>query len=337
MAPEAFFWLMLAPASIGPGVNSSFMEKDIIDSIALVTTWSTRLGIIYDLLKRIDFSFYCSPKGDLVCEMPLYDFDPDDFGNAASQPKTLDIKTRSPDVGMSGRIASSQLAALELARREDALARAKSLLPKGTYGPYAPLYRFRKEDMVSWERTFADEKVRTQYVASKASLLALAETGGDATSTLGEPPGVRTAFSMVPAFGVRAEQSDLMGFIKSPQVAALYAEVQLNKLNADARSAHVEVMPRIQVGVNRPLEFAERHFVATTRQVTHAIRWGQEGEMSTSVDVNYVRGWSGQIDKFHRPLYEPLGGFASRTLNYAIRLQSKDPPASTKSPRSDDG
>ena len=54
--------------------------------------------------------------------------------------------------------------------------------------------------------------------------------------------------------------------------------------------------------------------------------------MTTSVEVNFVRSWSGQKDEQGRPHYEPIGGFASDPLNIAIRtgLHKQPPKANTK-------
>lgn len=327
--------LMLAPASLGPETTNLFVEKDIIDSIPGTTTWSTRLGIIYDLMERIDYSFYASPKGDLICEMPLYDFDPHHFGNEKVSSKLFDLdQLLSPPASLMPVSFLDELATTSLQtdhiRRSEALKGAKSLVESEGRGPYAPHLIFRSGDMISWERTFSDERVRTQFVVPKATLMQLLSTG-NSTDTLGQPPGVYTAFPLVAAFGVRAEQSDLLGFISSPQAARIYAEMRLHKINADARSAAVEVLPRLGVGVNRPVEFEDRQFIGTVRQVTHTIRWGSGGEQTMSLDVNHLRGWSGQVDESGNPFYEPIGGFASRTLNYALRLQLTDPESSTKS------
>lgn len=71
---------MLLPGGAG------IVGQEVV-SESLVQSWNVksgdfqnRLSLIYDALSRIEFVFYCTPKGDLVVEFPLYDFDPDDFG-----------------------------------------------------------------------------------------------------------------------------------------------------------------------------------------------------------------------------------------------------------------
>ena len=323
--------LMLLPASLGANVNRAFIEKDMVDDFSLSTTWSTRLGIIYDVLERINFSFYATPRGDLVCEMPLYDFEPADFGEVEHLPraafKKIEVRQQAGDLDELDPIQERQrigAIALQLARANNP--------PKFSRGAYAPGYRFHKEHMIAWERAFVDEKIRTQYTVPRTAIPKYPETSGGGIETLG-PMGIvtTTLYALIPAFGARAEESGLAGFITSLQAAKLYGEVQLARLNADAMSAHVRVTARLQVTPNRPLEFAERCFIGTCRQVTHRLVWGEQGELSTEVDVNYVRSWSGQTTKRGTPYYEPIGGFGASPLNYAIRLAMHEtPPASTQ-------
>lgn len=77
--------MMLAPSSLGPGTNRDILLKDITNGISEQTEFSTRLQILYNICQRIDFSFYATPRGDVVCEMPLYSFRPEDFGSFADR------------------------------------------------------------------------------------------------------------------------------------------------------------------------------------------------------------------------------------------------------------
>lgn len=70
---------ILSPISLGPSIKRTLFNKDIISSLNTYTTFKTRLGMIYDTLERVDYSFYASPKGDLICENSLQDFRPEDF------------------------------------------------------------------------------------------------------------------------------------------------------------------------------------------------------------------------------------------------------------------
>lgn len=271
---------ILSPISLGPSVKRTLFNKDIISSLNTYTTFKTRLGMIYDTLDRVDYSFYASPKGDLICENSLQDFRPEDFQ------------------GQGGSVA------------------------------------FRTQDTISWQRTFSDENVRTAMVAPWAPIEAF---GGVTIQQVGQVPGKALLPHLVPAFGVRQETVDVRGFIPSKEAARIYAEIKLRQWNADARSAHVEVIPNVLcTWPNRPIEFtgdtidgyAERAYMATTRKITHTIVWN--GDMTMSLDVNRIRGWAGQLDENNAKLYEPIGGFASDALNAAILSGKVTPTSSTK-------
>lgn len=72
--------LVLLPASLGAGSRIEVMFKDLVQGMAIKTDFTTRLQLIYNVVERLDYSFYATPKGDIVAEMPLYAFDPSHFG-----------------------------------------------------------------------------------------------------------------------------------------------------------------------------------------------------------------------------------------------------------------
>jgi hypothetical protein len=303
--------IMLLPASLGPSANRDLLLKDLVQSVALETTFRSRLDLIFDVLARIELSFYATPKGDLVVETPLYDFEPDDFGK--------EPVTRADVLNVFG---AAQIAAEDVG----------ALFDVGEErGPFSPHYQVKREDTIRWQRTFSDEKVRT-LMASHYQILQGYETTGTSPS-IGQEPAVTVLRSLVPQFGVRMEQVDTHGLIANKASAQIYTNLKLNQWNADARSAQVEVLPQLRIQPNRPLLFTERNYIATVRSVDHGLTWGQGGDMNMSLGVNYVRGWNGQ---FHtgtkRPLYATLGGFASRPLNYAILFKPVDVGNSAASP-----
>lgn len=284
----------LVPGSLGPATNQKLLLNDIV-GVNTQTTWRTRLGLVYDVVERLDFQFYCSPKGDLICEMPLYDYEPDDFGN---EPLDLEQFLR--------------------------LGRGNLQFDVGTdreRGPFGPQLRVAKRDTISWEKQFIDENVRTQMLGVWSLIPEFA--GLPASSTIGQFAPVNL-YGLIPQFGVRSETIDPLGIISNENAARVYANVKLNQINAGAKKASVEVLPRVQLGFpNRPLEFEERTFVATTTSVTHNLTWGVNGSMTTDVDLKYVRAWGGQVVDEGRLVYEPIGGFASQALNYALRLRQR--------------
>jgi hypothetical protein len=322
--------IILEPASLGPSKKRTLLTKDLI-GVNTQTTWKTRLGMIYDVVQRIDFSFYASPRGDLICEMPLYDHRPEDFGTEFTTKKISSQDTTNVVPIFNTTSSVLGLESVTFANLN------KSLQPgqaNQQHGPFAEDFRVLKQDTINWDRTFVDERVRTLMVSGWSVLDGYVEAGGT-NDVIGALPGAAYARQLVPQFGIRQEQTDVRGFIDSPEAARVYAEVKLSQVNADAISAKVEIVPRPGlVWPNRPIVFGERSYIATTRQITHSLTWGAEGSMGMSLDVNYVRGWDGSVETVNGeklPLYSRMGGFAASALNYAIINKKTNPPEGSKS------
>ncbi|APU88892.1 hypothetical protein Rctr197k_073 [Virus Rctr197k] len=296
-------FIMLAPSTLGVGYNLGVLMKGF-KGPELKTTWKTRLSKIYDVLERIEFSFYATPRGDVIAEMPLHDFDPDAFGEDAVTYRQL--------------------------REVLGDARAKTVFDDGhSAGPFAPSYRISRRDTIKYQRTFSDERVRTLALCSWLNIPLLPEA--QSQEAAGQQPAHRLLSSLVPQFGVRAEiaESTVSSFISDQRAAEIYCQFLLNRHNGDARIASIGALPLLRLGPNRPVAFAERSFVATLREVTHQITWGERGDMSMGLKLNYIRGWDGSVDANGKPLFSYLGGYAANPLNYALLLRSQQPTAST--------
>lgn len=278
--------MMLLPASLGGSVSRSVVFKDFT-GIASRTVLKNRLSQLYDMVDRLDFCFYATPRGDVLLEMPLYDFEPDDFGMAPV-----------------------------LARRQ----------PGGdveTFGPYADRYLFTYPDTRAWSRRFSDDKVRTQ-LRTNYNLLRALKAGGT-SDDIWARPGVATLDALVPQYGIREHDSpDARAYVASEMAASVFVNIKLNQLNADARKVNITPHFRYGIGPNRPQLFTPRAQIATMRHTTWSLTWGRGGGLNMTMDQNYQRGWSGQTTLDGRRIYEPLGGFASRPLNYSLLYGAVD-------------
>ena len=282
--------VILIPGSLGPAANRDLLIRDFTN-VAVQTSFTTRLGLIYDTVERIDFVFHASPRGDLLCEMPLYDYTPDDFG--------------------------PEDAPVDLAQAQGTFRRPPFFSEGEERGPYPETFRVAKRDTMRWQRTFSDEAVRTQMLA-QWNLVQGFTSLGNSTSVAQQE--VISLPGLFPQFGARIETMDPRGIFGDRESALIYANVLLNKTNAEARTANVEVLPRVQAAFpNRPYEYAERLFIGTATSMTHTLTWGLQGDMSTQMNVKYIRSWSGQTTEDGQLIYEPIGGFASQGLNYALR------------------
>lgn len=272
---------MLLPSGVGTGLTNSLLTKDLLNGVSTKTQFLKRLQILYNHVEKIDFSLYATPRGDVVIEMPLYDFEPRDFGS------------------------------------------------------FADRYTYKMTDTIRWETAFSDEHIRTQYnttynVSSAYSL---------ATSDqLWQSPGVVRLNALVPLFGVRSEYIDSQTYLTNQSAAAYYGMVKLNQFNANAWNSRIDTVFRLGVGPNRPCYFEARDFISTVRRSGGNLSWGVSGGVSSTLEVNYRRGWSGLTREVGSgtaaitiPAYETFGGFASRPLNYAelFRADYERPQTST--------
>lgn len=299
--------IMLVPSTLGVGYT-----KDIFDQgfkgVELTTTFSTKLQKIYDVLERVEFAFYATGKGDLLVEMPLHDFVPNDFGQ-------------------------SEVTSTELANVVGKDVAATLLSPNYPAGAFAPHYHVAANDTIKWSRTFNDEKVKTLATCTWYNIPALKEAGFGVDT--GSKPARRLLDVLVPQFGVRHEPGEPTILVADERAAELYCQFLLNRNNGEARTVNVEVIPQLRVMPNRPLLFTERNYVGTVREVAHRITWGEKGDMTMSLKLNYIRGWDGSLEKDASgqptiPAYSYLGGFRANFLNYALLFRTSEPSGSTQ-------
>lgn len=250
--------LMLAPRSLGAGTN-----RDIIDrgfkGPETQTSWKSRLGILYDVFNRLEFSFYATPRGDIVAEMPLYDFDPKHFGTYASD-----------------------------------------LIVQG-------------DDIMTTQQFFTDERVRTMVTSTYLVIKGYTELGV-AQRVAGEEPAVARRRTLVPQFGVRVEERNPEVYVSSKSGAEVYAELQLNKINADALTNSLQMIPRMTWLPNRPVFVEPERYIATLRSYSTTIDWASLN-VSQNITMNYARPWQGDYADGEE-VYHTLGG-QGRAMNYA--------------------
>lgn len=312
--------MMLVPAELDAGTNRDLLLKDLVTSISSRTQFTSRLAILYNLCERIEFSLYATPRGDIVCEMPLYDFDPRDF----EIPDGIDANGDSLDPVVDGILST----AFENTNR-------------------AGTYTVPSTSIISVQSTFSDENVFTQARVGYGILQNF--RSGGTSDDLWQVPGVVQLPHLMPQFGPRTLEAEPWGFINTQKGAEYFGQLKLNQANSNAWTNRVEMVIRMGVGPNRPLQFNQfeyrdqsapvliRTWVATTRNITQSIVWNSGVTMS--VETNYRRGWAGQTKTVTVggvpqtvKVYEPIGGFASRPLDYRRLFEKRKGGASTQDP-----
>ena len=282
--------IMLIPKSFHSSTNREILLKDVVDSFALKTDFKSRLGMIYNAIERIEFVFYESPKGDLICEFPLYDFDPDDFNvNNDSTQQVSHYNTLN-----------------NIVTEDSAVQR----------GPFGPRYTIAKRDTYNFSKGITDEKIRTQIASSWHPVQNYVSGVGTLRDIA--KPAVVTLRHLVPLYWLRIEEVAPKGFIASEKAALLYIQIMLNKTNADARTLGINAAPNLGLWLNRPIYFAPRNCIGTLMGLGHNITWGMGGSMDTRINLTYIRGWDGLLDNKGKVVYTPIGGMPSRPLNYKI-------------------
>lgn len=316
--------MMLVPNSLGSD-NSKILLEELTQSNFVNTEWSSVGEIMKDVVDRIQFVMYASPRGDIVIEPPLYDFDPDDFGLEAISGDAF-LNTLPTDQIATGH--SDQSNAVKV------LGTGELKFPGRDRGPYGANYIILKRDTFKWESAFVDEKVYTVGICANALVQNWPSIGN--TSIIGDMAVVRLP-DLIPLYGVRPAPITPPGYIASPEGAALYANIQLNKLNADAHTFNIQHVPNIKLWVNRPLYIQGRNCIATTKQVTQSITWGAQGDMSSMSDVYAVRTWNGLVSANDKtePIFTTIGGLGSHALNYKVLFKTETVPDNSQGNQKD--
>ncbi len=294
--------MMLIPNSLGAD-NRKIVIEDIIQSYAMNSEWHAAGQLMQEVVDRIQFVMYATPKGDIVIEPPLYDFNPGDFGlTQISADNLIDILPRSQP--------GTSNAATELIAGE-------RMFRGNPRGPYGTNYIVQKRDTFHWESAFVDEKVYTIGICPH-SIVQNWESVGN-TSIVGDLAVVKL-LDLIPLYGVRPVPIEPRGFLASKEAATLFANITLNKLNADSHTCNISHVPNITLWLNRPLYIEGRNFIGTTKQLTHAITWGASGDMSTTSDLYAIRTWGGQVaaNDPTEPVWTTIGGQGSKPLDYSI-------------------
>jgi hypothetical protein len=301
---------LLSPA----GVESSFLEFGVVlrdfGSIGMHSTFRDRLSYIYDLAEGIDFRFYATPKGDLVFEIPMYDFDPDEFWNRKDITddqlnrylsgfsytdifqKDYDGVYENIDDLMNNVIVNS---AIDILRDKEF--------------EYKKEFTISLEEQLGFSNTSTDNGLLTAFRIMPKLFSGLSETD-DANLKRYQVSSVQ---ELIPVIGLRVGEGNPWSFVDTPEGAKLLSQLQLNRVNAEARNISVKTLPKFGLMVNRPIFWSSRNFYANIVSVSDSITW--HGDVSTEINLNQVRGWSGTV-KDGKPFHKHFGN-TDRPFNYA--------------------
>jgi len=309
---------MLLPANLGPSLGREVLDRDFAASPAMQAEYYDRLSLLQQIVERIEFSLYDTPRGDIVIEHPLYDFEPRHFSGGGG----TNAFNQSAD---SFDLTDQQMA--ELLGVEDLPTPSAATIQQDNIGnKYQNNYVVGSFETISVDIGSSEENVKTVMVCTPRLLPSISGDNSrrDNRQVLVSLP------NLVPLYGFRLEQGDVLGSITTVEAARLWGHVMLNRMNADMVSMRVPALPNWCSWPNRPHYIQTRNVMAVTKSVCHTIAW--QSDCSTEYGVNHCKFWDGRTQKsdvltgsvISKPLvprFVPFGGVNARPFNYSDILR----------------
>jgi hypothetical protein len=272
---------------------------------SLHSSFKDRLSILYDFAESLDFRFYASPKGDVIFEIPFYDFEPFEFVQDSTKTTGAASKTSEiPDYedlftkAYTGKYSSEELAdlttlsmyVLETPGGLDNMSNLSDYMthPKFDYGSH---FSVDTHEQSGFSNTCNDRGLITAYRCLCNYIQSNSGYQND------EFRSYKSAvdYALMPSLGFRIEEGNMFNFINGSYAAELYSALQLNKINANARNVGLTTVPKFGLMVNRPLYWIPRTYYGNIVSVSHTYTWN--GDVYTSINMNQIKAWSGEEDK----------------------------------------
>jgi len=324
--------IMILPGSINPTTNTRVLMMDFSSFSVTETNFSSKFNILKMYAERLDFSLFATPRGDLLFEMPFYDFHPDDFNVDTSLPPGSNRNVYTFSRRLGGVLNDQSVwptykgdAPYEVFSGSG----SKSQSSEDSFPSYAHAFTISKNHQIgNYTRTFSDAAIRTLVTTSYFTLQNI--SGSESSRVIGTNIS-SVAESLVPSFGARHEIINSKGYIATPEAAKLYADIQLNKLNSAATQIQCDIDAKFDLFINRPIRIEHKEILGTLRSVTHEVSIGSRNIGTSTMQLNNARIWTGGIDRTknsigseYRRVYEPIGTEASKAINYNTLFERSD-------------
>lgn len=325
--------LLLLPASLGSTLNRRVLDQEIISNASSNAEFYDRLSLLQQAIERIEFVIYDTPRGDIVIEMPLYDFEPYHF----SKGKSGNSAVANPS-GRNENYTYATLGMVDIQKAIDrgdyevqALAESRNIDRQ-----YDQNFLISPFEQISIDIGSSEQDVKTVFICYPR---AAASVAGD-NHRASKKPAVAVLDNLLPLYGFRVEQGDTFGMITTQEAAKVYAHIMLNRTNADTVSLKVPCTPNWTAWLNRPVLIGSRRMLATTKSVNQSIVW--QSDASTEYNLWHAKFWDGRyvsdkgtgtsytqeistIERLGqggplRELFVPFGGVNARPFNYVYLL-----------------
>lgn len=303
---------MLLPAHLGSRLGKNVVERDMSGSIASQAEFFDRLSLLQKTVDGMEFVIYDTPRGDVIIEMPLYDFEPYHFASS--------------NFDSTANVSETEVYGVEALRD---FAGSFQELTRGANTARRQVYSDQDDQHYEWDFAIypfeqlsidissSEQDVKTAFMVTPRIIAAMAnDQSNNARKRV-------TAIlpNLLPLYGLRVEQGGILNSITTEDAARVYAHIMLNRTNADTVNLRVPCLSNWAAWPNRPIWVARRNIIATTKTIAHSIAW--QSDISTEYGLWHCKFWDGQItnDKgTPRMLYAPFGGVNARPFNYSYIL-----------------
>jgi hypothetical protein len=332
---------MLLPAHLGSRLNRKVLDQDLASCPASQAEFFDRLSLLQQVIDRIDFCLYATPRGDVVVEMPFYDFEPRHFtrleGSSGLFNDNLEVPRSPTQLLKAFADSASKLLAVQgdtglLVRDDDQYVLQGSdgpvrfkidlnaaLFQGGLIQPddYESVFAIFRFEQCTTDVSSSEQDIKTAWVS--VPRFQVAQKGDPASSARKR---VHTFLpNLVPLYGLRIEQGDPQGQITTEEAARVFNHIQLNKANADATNFRITCLPNWQAWPNRPLFIEGRGVISTTKSINHSIVW--QSDCATEYGLWHTKFWDGRFverNGARQPLFVPFGGVNAQPYNFAYLL-----------------
>jgi len=324
----------VAPSGLSMGLAAGVFDEAINSNNSdLHSTFKDRLTFLYDLADKINFCFYATARGDLVFEMPFFDFNPWDFdyddtfiGNEQMDAdvakyhadfESMRMLTEDFVAGSSKYTEDDIYSMMELSLDLQLTREGFSLQELSLHSEflYSDHFTINKHETLGFSNSLDDNGLKT-FSRTLPRNVARVESLDDSNTRDYEwavAPGLMSMLGARPAADVGPWSE-----ITSAEGAQFFAAVELRKANAEARNVGLQVLPQFGLMVNRPLYWRQRNYVANVVSCQHSM--SINSSCDTAINLNYVKGWTGKrlAGTDSRELFEYFGG--EQPFDYSVLL-----------------
>ena len=318
----------VAPSGFAMGTAAGVMNEVMAAAGGgLHSEFKDRLTFLYDVAEQVQFCFYATPRGDVVFEMPFYDFDPWQFDYQSSFVSNVSIADATAVVRQSlseWSKGSKKYTESEVYNMMQ-LSSDLSLLSEGFTSAnmqekwamdYAAYFTIDKHETFGFSNAVNDSGLKTMGRCTPGNIAR-------------GPQELQDRNSRNTQFVVAPELAALLGFrpaseksawteVTTDEGAAIFAAMDLRRSNSEARSIGLQILPHFGLMVNRPLYWRQRNYVANIVSCQHSI--AVNSSCDTQVNLNYARGWKGELSG-GMEVFRHFGG--DMPFSYAALLVAK--------------